>query len=398
MKRLVAVLATVVMVLSPGAAIGQGGSVALAPQDATLTSTGMHSLVDVSKNGTIVLGKITESGPYVIRDIVRGKTLRTLKSGSRYSYKSLSSTGRYVHFTKSYTRNGCTYQRPWVYDRITRKSRLAAATRTGKPLRATWSRPDQCPDISVTGVAFGMKDSGGPGQMSPDGRYVAFCANLKVPDRGDLYIKNMRTRKLTIRKGRCHLTTEAFEFYPVHVSESARTVMILHEGGRADVLLGRKIVRNVAVPAAGMWLTDDGRSIYYSSGGTGASTDGGRYDIATGAVTPLGSGDPMRWELKQPGDEFRDAEGMSRRGRYVSYNGYRTADPDVGRVGLIGVYDRASGLSVDLTAVLTAAGIPLQLGSSYIVPNSLVPAKISGDGRVVLVGWGGEWLAARWMG
>jgi hypothetical protein len=106
----------------------------------------------------------------------------------------------------------------------------------------------------------------------------------------------------------------------------------------------------------------------------------------------------MRWELKQPGDEFRDAEGMSRRGRYVSYNGYRTTDPDVGRVGLIGVYDRASGLSVDLTAVLTAAGIPLQLGSSYIVPNSLVPAKISGDGRVVLVGWGGEWLAARWMG
>ena len=41
---------------------------------------------------------------------------------------------------------------------------------------------------------------GGPGQMSPDGRYVAFCANLTDPARGDLYIKDMRTRKLTIRR------------------------------------------------------------------------------------------------------------------------------------------------------------------------------------------------------
>jgi hypothetical protein len=396
MKRLVAVLATALMVLSPGVAIGQGGSAAFAPQDATLTPTGMHSLVDVSKNGAIVLGKITESGPYVLRDIVRGKTLRTLKSGSRYSYKSLSSTGRYVHFTKSYTRDGCTYERPWVYDRITKKSRLAAATRTGKPLRATWSRPNQCPDISYTGAAFGMRFVGGPGQMSPDGRYVAFCANLKDPDRGDLYIKDMRTRKLTIRKGLCHLTTEAFEFYPVHVSESARTIMVLHNDAgstwtyRATLVLKRRATRELTLPgdagARDLWLTDDGRSIFY---GIGGAADAGRYDTASGTVTPLGPGDPLRGEVIQPGDEYRDAVGMSRRGRYVSYNGSRL-DATLGRVGVIGVYDRQAGQAVDLTA---ASGMALQVGNPPF-PNSLVPIQISGDGRVVFIGM----AALRWMG
>ena len=126
--------------------------------------------------------------------------------------------------------------------------------------------------------------------MSPDGRYVAFCANLTDPTRGDLYIKDMRTRKLTIREGLCHLTTEAHEFYPVHVSESARTIMVLHNDAgstdsyRADVVLNRRTVRAVSLPgnagARELWLTDDGSSIFY---GVGGSPDAGRYDTASGA-------------------------------------------------------------------------------------------------------------------
>ena len=288
MKRLIAVTASVLLVLAPGISTGAHGTQALAPSAATPVATGMHTILDVSKNGRIVLGRLTENGPVVIRDLARNKTLRTLKSGPAYSYKSISSTGRYVHFVKSYTKDGCTYARPWVYDRVTNKARLAAATRSGKPLTPTWTRPNQCPYISYTESAFEMHAVGGPGQMSPDGRYVAFCANLTNPDRGDLYVKDMRTRKLTILQGLCHLTTEAHELYPVHVSESARTIMVLHNDAgstlshRADVVLKRRTVQAVVLPgnagARELWLTDDGSAIFY---GVGSSPDAGRYDTAS---------------------------------------------------------------------------------------------------------------------
>jgi hypothetical protein len=392
MKRLVvAVAAAALMIPAPGPAIGSTGPVAVVPLATSLTPTGMNTILDVSKDGRIALGRLTETGPVVIRDVVKNKTLRTLKSGTTYAYKSISSTGRYVHFTKTYTKSGCTYARPWVYDRVTNKARLAAAARSGKPLSATWSLPNQCPSISYTESAFDMHFVGGPGQMSPDGRYVAFCANLTDPARGDLYIKDMRTRKLTIQQGVCHLTAEAKEFYPAHVSESARTVMVLHNdagstaGYGADVVLHRRTVRSVALPgnagARELWLTDDGYSIFY---GVASSPDAGRYDTASGATTALNPGDPLRNEALQPGAESRDSVGMTRRGRFVSYNGSRL-DPSLGGIGLVGVFDRETGQAVDLTA---AAGIPLQVGTPPL-PNSLVPIQITGDGRVVFIGWGG---------
>jgi hypothetical protein len=403
MKRLVVALAAAAIMMSaPGIANGTTGPGAVAPPAVALTGlapTGMHTILDVSKNGRIVLGKLTDSGPFVVRDLVRAKTLRTLKSGPGYSYKSISSTGRYVHFTKDFTRKGCTYARPWVYDRVTKKARLAAATRSGKPLVATWTRPNQCPYISYTTSAFGMHSVGGPGQMSPDGRYVAFCANLTDPARGDLHIKDMRTRKLTIKKGLCPLTTEAQEFYPVHVSEAARTIMVLrNEAGStasygAVIVLQRRTVRGVSLPgnagARELWLTDDGMSIFY---GVGGSPDAGRYDTASGATAALTPGDPLRNEALQPGEEYRDSVGMTRRGRFVTYHGSRL-DPNAVRVGLVGVFDRATGQAVDLTA---ASGMPLQVGTTTPVPNSLVPIHISGDGRVVFIGWGG-WATLHWM-
>ena len=403
MKRLVVALAAAALTMTaPGPAIGTTGPEAVAPTAAAstaLTPTGMHTILDVSKNGRIVLGRLTEAGPVVIRDIVGNKTLRTLKSGPAYSYKSISSTGRYVHFTKDVTRNGCTYARPWVYDRVTKKARLSAATRSGKPLVATWTRTNQCPYMSYTESAFDMRFVGGPGQMSPDGRYVAFCANLTDPARGDLYIKDMRTRKLTIKEGLCPLTTEAFEFYPVHVSEGARTIMVLrNEAGStasygAVVVLKRRTVQAVALPgnagARELWLTDDGMSIYY---GVGGSPDAGRYDTASGATAALTAGDPLRNEALQPGEEYRDFVAMTRRGRFVTYNGSRL-DPNAVRVGLVGVFDRATGQAVDLTA---ASGMPLQVGTTTLVPNSLVPIHISSDGRVVFIGWGG-WATLHWM-
>ena len=50
-----------------------------------------------------------------------------------------------------------------------------------------------------------------------------------------------------------------------------------------------------------------------------------------------------------PATEYRDSVAMSRRGRFVTYNGSRL-DPNAGRVGLVGVFDRETGQAVDLTA------------------------------------------------
>ena len=82
---------------------------------------------------------------------------------------------------------------------------------------------------------------------------------------------------------------------------------------------------------------------------------------------------------------------MSRRGRFVTYNGSHL-DPSLGSVGLVGVFDRETGQAFDLTA---ASGIPVQVGTPP-VPNSRVPIQLSGDGQVAFIDWGG-WATLRWM-
>ncbi len=388
---------------APGGALAVQDAAGVAAS-ATPVPTGIHTLVDVSKNGRIALGRMTETGPFVVRDLVRNKTLRTLRSSGSYTYKSLSSNGRYVSYTRSYTKGSCTYARPWVLDRITGRARLAATTRSGKQLRPTWSQATGCAQFSTAESTFGAyfhNGPRGPGQMSPDGRYVAFCANLTDPDRGDLYIKDMKTRKLTVRTGICHRTDEEAELYAPHISEGARTVMLpFNTAGstashRVDVLLNRTTVRAVAIPdAERIMLTDDGSAIYYQVGG---ANDAGRYDTATAVVTPLLTGDPMRRDQVQPGEEYREPQGISRRGRYATYHGSRITDPVVGRVGLIGVFDRDTGVAVDLTPALIAAGVPLQVGSNVVVVNSTIPAELSGDGQVVFVPAPAGWVSVRWM-
>ena len=385
---------------APGLAVGSQGSGVVSVLAAPVP-TGISTLIDVSKDGRIALGRLTETGPVVLRDLVKNKTLRTLKSSGNYTYKSLSSDGRYVSFNKTYKKGACTYSRPWVLDRKTGKARLAATTKSGKQLLPTWSQATKCAQISTAESSFGTyfhSGTQGPGQMSPDGRYVAFCANLIDPARGDLYIKDMKNRKLAIRPGICHLTQEEGELYAPHVSEGARAIMLpFNDDGstlshRADVLLNRTVVRTGAIPnSERLMLTDDGSAIYYEVGG---ANGGGRYDTATAAVSPLLVGDPMRQEI-QPGQENREPQTMSRRGRYASYHGSRLTDPNPVPVGLIGVFDRDTGLAVDLSPALTAAGVPLQIGS---VPNSLVPVEISGDGQVVFFQTAAGWVSVRWMG
>ena len=146
----------------PGVAIGTQGS-GVAAASAAPVPTGIHTLIDVSKDGRIALGRLTETGPVVLRDLVKNKTLRTLKSNGNYTYKSLSSDGRYVSFNKTYKKGACTYSRPWVLDRKTGKARLAATTKSGKQLLPSWSQATDCAQFSTAESSFGTYFHNGPG-------------------------------------------------------------------------------------------------------------------------------------------------------------------------------------------------------------------------------------------
>ena len=367
----------------------------------------MQGIIDVSKDGRIALGWRTAGGPVVLVNLGTGRTLRTLRSGPNYAYASLSSTGRYVAFTRAHRRGSCTYWRPWVYDRVTGKSRLAASSRSGAALRPSWSQSTGCATISAStpepmGVYFhsGVR---GPGMMSPDARYVVFCANLAVATRGDLYIKDLRTRKLTRRAGVCSLSPGEDEpaLAAPQVSEAGRTILLPANplGStvtyRASVLLNRKTLRPVTLPgdvaAERIQLTDDGRSIYYQAG---AGMGAWRYDVASGTSTGLVFGDPMRGDEISPGQEYRDPEWITRRGRYVAYYGSRVDDPAIGRELVVGVFDRDTGVATDLTAAAVAAGMPRRYGQ---VPATPTPVGISGDGKVVFLHTANGVVAVPWM-
>jgi hypothetical protein len=384
--------------LQPPGGAAAGAGTAVVAVAVTPTPTGMHTIVDVSKDGRIALGRMTETGPYVLRNLASNTTLRTLKSGPQYVYKSLSSTGRYVAYDRLLVKSGCTYSRPYVLDRVSGKSRLAATTRSGKALMPTWPQGSACAQFATAEARFGAyfhSGVSGPGQMSPDGRWVAFCANLTDPERGDLYIKDLKTRKLTVRTGECHMASEVQEMYAPHISEAGRTVLLPFtindstQGHAVDVLLMRKTLRPAALPGGSLriQMADDGRTVFFRSG---TSTDAGRYDVGSAAITPLLVGDPMRPDELAPGQEYREPQGITRRGRYASYHGSRVDPTTSARLGLIGVFDRDTGQSVDLMPALAAAGVPLQVGA---YPNSTVAAEISGDGKVLFFPSPAGWMS-----
>jgi hypothetical protein len=220
--------------------------------------------------------------------------------------------------------------------------------------------------------------------------------------RGDLYVKDLRSGELTLREGVCHWTPEEPELYPPHVSEAARTVLIPFNDAGSTLshgveVLTRGTIRAVEVPggvaARRIVLADNGRSVYFQAG---SGPQGWRYDVATGATTDLLPGDPMRTEVL-PDDEFREPMATSRSGRYVTYNGSRP-EPALGPAGVVGVFDRTTGQSADLTGVLADLGVPRQVGTSPTVPNSTISIELSASGRVVFIHTPDGWASLAWLG
>jgi hypothetical protein len=346
---------------------------------------GMSAVVDQSKDGRYVLGRF--NGRFVVRDVVRGRTVRRLPSSSRYAYHGLSDNGRYVVYTN--TRPGTTScYTPWVRDRKTNKARSAATTSKGRALKAGWTPSStQCPDEPAWRTMITYSDPA----ISGNGRYVAFCVNLTVPDRLDLYVKDMRTKRIRTFPGACSEATDAYERpQPPQISETGRVVLLpgFHATGDeagynvwtpARILLNRSTFI-AGAGGAGPVLTEDGSAVF-SIGPTTCSggwtpCPGGpiRYDVATAATVALPAGDPG------PGP-------MSRRGRYALV----TSGPPGARV--LTVRDRATGASTGLTAAFAAAGAA--------IPSSLTSTRLSGDAKVVLIRpdgpSGSTWYRVRWM-
>ena len=334
---------------------------------------GMSQVVDVSKNGRIVLGQYGRR--YVVRDVVAGKTLRKLPTSSSYTYLSLSSDGRYVLYLKQVADEYGFYQ-PWVRDRVTNKTRLAAADSRGHAIRA--GRP-VADDQEVSGDSR-------KAAMSANGRYVAFCANLERTSH-DLYLKDMRTRKLTTVRGACIGYGEDDVFNPLQVSEDARVILLpgWHDetgGWQAATLWVRGALR-ADVGGESPNLTDDGSAVYSNGPLTfvryeeNAPPNPIRYDIPTRALTTLPAGDPVSAE-------------MSRRGRYV----IALRDPATTQAPGLGVLDRSTQQLTDLTSRLEAAGVSPPTTQHYEA------TRLSSDGKVVFVGpsYGqkGTWVALTW--
>ncbi len=351
-----------------------------------VTSTRLTQVADVSKDGRYALGLF--AGRWVVRDVVRGRTVRRLPSSAAYTYHAISDSGRYVaySYTKASRPQAC--NTPWVRDRITNKARSAATTKTGGPLPTGWAGAGECPDEPSWRSQFTFSDPA----ISGNGRYVAFCANLTVADRLDLYVKNLRSKRITKFDGVCSERTDAFEQPQTpQISQTGRVILLpgRHATGDeagydvwqpASLLLNRSILVH-DVGGALPRMTDDGSSVY----STGPLTcDGGwdpcsagpkapiRYDVASGTIAALPAGDP-------------GAGPMSRRGRYVLVV---TTDAAGNQLTVL---DRATGTSTDLTASFAAAGVA--------IPSNTAWTRLSGDGRVVLLApdSGGIWYRLRWM-
>lgn len=349
--------------------------------------TGMSDVVDVSKNGRYVLGRL--GGRWVVRDLVRERTVRRLPSSASHRYHGISDTGRYVLYSYTPASGATACNEPWVRDRITNKARPAARTSKGRALPTGWAGAGGCPDEPSWTTQFTFSDPA----ISGNGRYVAFCANLQVVDRLDLYVKDMRTKRIRTYPGVCSDLTDAHETpAPPQISEDGRVILLPGHHATGDeagydvwapaaILLNRSTLVGGAGGAHAQ-LTEDGSAVLSigpmtCDGGWGPCSAGPkqpiRYDIASATTVALPAGDP-------------GPAPTTRRGRFVVVVSRDAAGNH------LAILDRATGALSDLTAAFAAAGVG--------VPSAAERTSISGDGRYVFVvsdAAGSTWVRMRWM-
>lgn len=341
----------------------------------------------------------SKSGRYVISGnaLFDRQTQRTLK---RFTgrVRSITDDGRYV----TYIVDGPAGKAPFVgrlkrvvkvYDRKTRRVRTATTTSGGRTLRPAWQgncrATEGCGDDGFS-ITDGPQLQGG--HMSGDGRFIVFCANYSKPERVDLYIKNWRTKRLSVVRGACSYDRDADAggdiIQPPLISENGGTILLagprrygenVGSWGPSKALLNRK--RLLEVGGITPTMTHDGQTI--SVKGPFSS------DVVWDDAVPL----PVTWYSVPTGTSVAaspaglqlDMRNASRHGRYF-VNDYFS--PALAR-RLLTITDRTLGVEYDLGAALAAAG--------YRLPNSSGPRPVlTGDGKVVFTSVEQGWVAIRW--
>ncbi|MBK6764175.1 MAG: hypothetical protein IPG68_13250 [Micrococcales bacterium] len=363
---------------------------AAVPVTITVHETGLESLNAVSRTGRYVVGSEVLYGRPQLRDLATGTRVALLPQ--KASRPSLSDNGRYVAYTLPVGEWG--RQKVMLFDR--RKATTTNVTRRsdGALLKPTWrSRCTLALCEEDQKLRYSPQLAGG--QISGNGRYVVFSANFRKPGKIDVYLKDLRTGKLTVFKGagRVHLAEgDTEQLQAPSVSEDARTILIpgrleSYESGNTWQP-GRAVfdrTRLVDIGGVGNTMTRDGRTITINGSFSGA--DEGTpigvvwYDVATATSIPA---DPPTMRLNL-GTSSRD-------GRYVVWKA-SMADP-------LQIRDRTAAVSYDLQAALTAAGYAVNPSAG--APGSFVwgypdtAAAMSGDGLVAFVDTSAGIVAVTW--
>ncbi len=352
----------------PGAVSADAGWPVVAPT-ATVSATGLARVYAVSKSGRYVVGDTGYGSRVQLRDLKKGKRLKLFPLAAR-SF-SISDSGRYVAFTKG--------SRIKVYDRKKRRTRVMTKTRSGKRLRPAWSASGEPADEDY---AISDHPQLAGGQISGNGRYVVFCANYKVPDRIDLYVKYRASKKLKRINGACGYDYDpgpgTERINPPSISENGRTILLpgytsTNEAGGAtwgpsQMVRHRK--RLVTIGSLFPTMTHDGltlslRGAYEGTHDPGATGPGWQelpvswYDVRTGVAVPA---DPPSLQLTM--------QNASRHGRYVTY---QASVPGSGFTTVIA--DRTLGVIYDMGPALASAGV------AYAGSGPM----LSGSGRVLFV-------------
>ena len=380
---------------SPGLAVPPADSgpthTLAAPVTVSVSPTGLQIVAAVSRTGRYILGSPVEYGRVHLRDLETDTLIKRLPKGA--GGPSMSDNGRYVSYSLPVGDWG--RRKVLVYDRRTGRTKEATTKTNGSTLRPSWR--NRCTEPLCEEdqkLVYSPQLTGG--QISGNGRYVTFCGNFRKPARIDLYVKDLRSKRLQSFKGACQpLVAEGDteQLQAPTVSEDGNTILLAgrlvsyedgNTWGPGRALFDRS--RLVEIGGVGNTMTRDGLTLTINGAFTG--TDEGTpvgvawYDVATGTSVPA---DPptLRMNLKN----------SSRDGRYVLWKQDYVAP--------LQIRDRTSAIDYDLQAALEAAGYALDstagaVGNGFVWGHSDAKSALSGDGQVAFVRTTVGIVAIRW--
>ena len=368
------------------------GPATAAPVTITPSPTGLQTIHAVSYDGHYAVGAPQAYGRLRLIDTRTGRVIRKLPK--KAIEPSMSDNGRYVSYSvplDDYGRRAIK-----VYDRRTDRTVTATRKSNGKLITPAWrSRctPAACEEDQK--LVFSPQLVGG--QISGNGRWLVFSANYRKPAGIDLFVKNLRTGRLTMFKAVGHVMVAEGDREYVQapsVSRNASTILVpgrveLYESdennwGPSRALIDRS--RWLDIGGVGNTITGDGTTITINGPATGTALPGPStvswYDVSSGVST---AADPTTLRLTR-NDSSRD-------GRYTLWRPAGYSDP-------LQIRDRTAGVSYDLEAALVAAGYSVSMHAGHAIDPlwrySSHHSAMSGDGRVAFVLTNVGVLAVRW--